>query len=362
MGGLNRKASVFDISSVAQEVTQARLARAPTVKPSPDIPGIAEVAYHGCSVSLAAGASTGVTSLRILICIHGLPSRQVGKDADHLFATLERALSDGVELVVTYDFRGLPAARVLTQGLATMHSLCNGERAHLLRRAKSAAMLVKENIFFQATVGFVGSFVQVLGPGCPILVCHNEVAAEDFFRIRAGAAVPSTFVSVVGVDVTRSGEACVASLAPLEPLAGARSAHPAAAKLHAEAPSTYHMLPNGDVRVIQSPPRDIIMGKVAEELNGEDLTYSETAAKCASYGALGSGNLPALAGLLFVGSTGDSLRHLIGAHFHVGELVVDAEAESFSRRMSKSRTSAQSRCYGGITIMLQKIIQRMMDY
>jgi hypothetical protein len=250
-----------------------------------------------------------------------------------LFAALDKLTANGTGFVVTYDICGSKDWKqqmdASVEGLAKLRKFFREDnRTLILQKAKSAAVLVRGNIFVEATISLLRRFLDVLAPSpsCPFLVCHSEAAAEEFFRVAIGAATPC-FVSVVGVQPMRKtsngSETCVASLAPLS------KATCGNLKTHAEAPSTYHMLPNGDVRVIQSPPCDIVMGQPVTSVPEEGIADVPT--KTGSAGALCRGDLPSVAALLFKGPT-ESLRRLIGAHFHVGELVADAEMESLSRR------------------------------
>lgn len=98
-----------------------------------------------------------------------------------------------------------------------------------------------------------------------------------------------------------------------------------------------HNLPNGDVRVIQSPADNVMMRTPSEE----NVTHTA-----------GNHRPSALSALKFEGSVRD-LQKIIGAHFHIGELIADADIDSQIRRRSTFYFDAHIReCWQGA---MQKI-------
>lgn len=291
-----------------------------------------------------------------------------------LLTELARVLNFGVDFVVTYDFRSQSPVPSFTEGLA---DFWKQHREQCAGHLKSTALLVKDSIFDTATQSGISCFIQACALGSPFVVCHGEAAAEEFFKAgasrppRARDAADVPFVSVVDVQAAPQHTApqgagaflepsCIASLAPLRRRAGR-------AEDYSEA-HTFHMLPNGDVRVIQSPPRDVVLRMDTVSTEGEQAGQrattepprpdSHAASRCTS---------SAVAALKFE-CPREQLQTLIGAHFHLGELVIDAEIESASRcnprRSSKSgnwsdqaaTAKGAGGCFGGMRSILCKIV------
>jgi hypothetical protein len=169
------------------------------------------------------------------------------------------------------------------------------------------ALLIRSNIFVACARGVIGTFLKMLLPSCPAIVCHCDQVARDFFKASTASSRKSReFVSVVKVQDGTSY--CLALLEPLLEI-GITNIE-----------STLHKLPNGDIRVIQSPADDVMMrtpcGKAMHMANDRQLSA-----------------------LKFEGSI-KVLEHLIGAHFHIGELIADADIESRNRRRGHQRLDA----------------------
>jgi len=182
------------------------------------------------------------------------------------------------------------------------------------------ALLIRSNIFVECARGVIGSFIKMWLPGCPAIVCHSEHIASEFFMANTTSSVIGhEFVSVVNVQEDSSDVACLAFLAPLLPW---------------DAPNmegTLHVLPNGDVRVIQSPADDVMMCSPSEE-------------------AMHTTGDSALSALKFECSERE-LMQLIGAHFHIGELITDADIESRNRKLALLHLNSRfgvSGCWEGL--------------
>merc|ERR1719265_1208852 len=106
---------------------------------------------------------------------------------------------------------------------------------------------------------------------------------------------------------------------------------------------TFHTLPNGDVRVIQSPAQDIIVGAVVDAAQQviENSISSLSSFKSSEFSNCELNQMTALAALKFDCST-EKLEKLIGVHFHLGELIVDTEMVSLSRGWAKGAEYAKA--------------------
>jgi len=260
---------------------------------------------------------------------------------------VEGCIANGKDFVVTYDLRNhqdWTTCNNPSEHAACLRKFfCEESRASKLRKAKLAALLFKGSIFVEETVAFLGEFVELITPSCPLILSHSQTTARNFFRSTIGGEMSGGFVSLVAVEPGKhtapDTETCVASLAPLSKTSGIF-------KAHAEAPPTYHMLPNGDVRVIQSPPADIVMGRpvlsnIAED---KDIEIADAPVKLGSGAALSCGELPSVSALLLKGPQ-EGLRRLIGVHFNIAELLIDADAkmETDSKSSASLSTRAPSR-------------------
>jgi len=84
---------------------------------------------------------------------------------------------------------------------------------------------------------------------------------------------------------------------------------------------TFHMLQDGSVRVVQVPPRDVMLRNAAVS---DAEVHPE--AEC--------GGRTKIVALKFQ-CTARRLSRFKGTHFHLGELSIDAEVESLSRRTGR---------------------------
>lgn len=336
---------------------------------------LAEVDCGCCVLSFRNGGP----ALPGLACLHIRLNSKRRSSLEWLFPRLMWVLNLGIDFVVTYDFRSQSPAPTFTQALAEFWQEHKDQCARCL---KSTAMLVKDSIFDTATQRPISGFIQACAVGCPCLVCHNEAAAHEFFqagapgqpRTQEEAAPP--FVSVVDVQeapqpaATRQGtpapadtSSCIASLAPLQPRHGPGGAY--------EDAHTFHVLPNGDVRVIQSPPGDVVLRGDSWRKQGKGMQQSNNGAAVEPSSTAADGST-SVAALKFE-CPREQLQQLIGAHFHLGELVIDAEIESATRSQTKHAggspksatrpNGAQDKslgCLVGLNILFIKLLNRIM--
>lgn len=276
-----------------------------------------------------------------------------------LSSMLLTVLSTSSHFAVLYDFRSQAPELCFVDSLGLLWK----EHSHIWAgRMKFAALLVTDNLFHAAASGGVVALLQAQQAlSCPFVVCHAKAAAEEFFRVglddlqadEPDVQRDAPFVSVVEVedDVNASAHACSpggcrACLAPLRPGSG-------------DAEHTFHMLPNGDVRVIQSAPGAVVVKREAPKQLGP---------KAAGAKACGASATSTMRSVKFQYST-ERLRKLIGTYFHVGELVIDAEYDSFLRcgagaiRAPLLAPQKVSRgCLGGVQSLLHNYVQRLFGF
>mmetsp|Transcript_43081 Transcript_43081/g.133325 ORF Transcript_43081/g.133325 Transcript_43081/m.133325 type:complete len:422 (+) Transcript_43081:143-1408(+) len=403
MGSLRRKVSVIDILAQPPGTEETedgeRLKRRRAGDASlPELTEehtlwseLAEVDCGCCILSLRRGGLSlpGLASLQIRLESKSSRGRQARPSVEWLLPILSRVLSAGIDFVVTYDFRSHSPAPLFAQGLANFFE---EHREQWAGHSKSAAVLVKDSLFDTASQGPLRGFIQACSLGCPVVVCHGEAAAEEFFRSGPAGPPPpqdtdvTPFVSVVHVQEadnpsnggvnTPDPSSCIASLAPLRPSAGSPDSYSDA--------HTFHVLPNGDVRVIQSPPRDVVlrvdsMGKKREEAarggqRPDGAAGPGVPAEVLSFPAFAvSGNnstSSAVAALKFECPT-EQLQPLVGAHFHLGELVIDAEIESASRESERRHHAGgdfalsvrckriPGSCFDGLNMLICKLLSKL---
>jgi len=280
-------------------------------------------------------------------------------------AALRRVLASGENFAVTYDFRSCMPDPDFTRGLA---EFCKEHLELWADRVKSAALLVQDNVLEAAAQGPVAKFLRACPcpPGCPFVLCHSAGMVEEFFQACLGPAMPyigAQFLSVVDVlDDPRTptsswkpgnkARACLASLAP----------SPSLAEVGTQA-QMLHVLPNGDTRVIQSPPQDVV---VTSDSRRASLSVHEDVKPLSP--ELGGGigeELTTLAALAF-DCPREQLRQIVGAHFHVGELAVDAETDSLLRSPGRRRPDSRSAersddtCAGGLALLGRDMLAALM--
>lgn len=300
--------------------------------------------------------------------LHGLgvleisPSRRGQSEAEGSLAfssMLLSVLSTSSYFAVLYDFRSQAPEPCFVDSLGLLWK----EHAHLWAgRMKFAALLVTDNLFHAAASGAVVALLQAQQAlSCSFVVCHAKAAAEEFFQVgwddlqanEPDVQGDAPFVSVVEVedDVNATAQACSrggcrACLAPLRPGSG-------------DAEHTFHMLPNGDVRVIQSAPGDVVVKRKAPKQPGP---------KAAGAQACGAASTATMRSVKFQYST-ERLQKLIGTYFHVGELVIDAEYDSLLRCGAGAiRTpliapqKVNRGCLGGVQFLLHDYVRRLFDF
>jgi hypothetical protein len=252
-------------------------------------------------------------------------------DTELLLSSLERVLNARTNFAVTYDFRkGHPSPKLAM----SIGSFIYEHRESWQRFAMTMALLIAGNIFVACARGVIGSFIKMWLPGCPAIVCHcDKIAGEFFMANTTSSTIEHEFVSVVNVQEHLPGARvegsrhCLAFLAPLLPWNSSKIG------------SALHVLPNGDVRVIQS-------------LADNDLMCSTSDKAAHTIGDTPS----ALPALKFEGSQQD-LEQLIGAHFHIGELIADADIESRNLKLAKHSFRREDRVTGCWDAALLKMVQ-----
>lgn len=298
------------------------------------VESLREVDCGSCSVSFEpAGLHCSLSALSI----KAMGKRTLGNLAQALECVLELD-----SFVLTFDFRECDPHQDLAKAVSSFSGAVGSAWD---QRLKSMVILVKGSIFTVAMKGVVGAFIKDYTPKCPYLICHQAHIADEFFRETLQLEATS-FVSLCGVTELPSqswrtvfvGECC-ATLAPQ----GSRI--PGAVT----APATLHALPNGDTRVIQSPAGDILMKpRDVRSLLAEDAACSLASFK--SGGSL-SGDARTVANLKFQ-CPPSSLRLLLGAHLHIGELVYDSEVESRTKHCAFYPVvyiaQVMLRCYVGL--------------
>eukprot|EP00930_Biecheleria_cincta_P036211 TRINITY_DN24846_c0_g1_i1.p1 TRINITY_DN24846_c0_g1~~TRINITY_DN24846_c0_g1_i1.p1 ORF type:complete len:354 (+),score=66.12 TRINITY_DN24846_c0_g1_i1:56-1117(+) len=276
-----------------------------------------------------------------------------------LSSMLLRVLSTSSNFAVLYDFRSQAPELRFVDSLCLLWK----EHAHMWAgRMKFAALLVTDNLFHAAASGGVVDLLQAQQAlSCPFVLCHAKAAAEEFFRVglydlqadEPDVQGDAPFVSVVEVedDVNASPHACFrggcrACLAPLRPGSG-------------DAEHTFHMLPNGDVRVIQSAPGDVVVKREAPK---------ELGPKAAGDKVCGAAATATMRSVKFQYST-ERLRKLIGMYFHLGELVIDAEYDSILRCGAGAIQTplitpekASRGCLGGMQSLLHSYAQLLFGF
>lgn len=276
-----------------------------------------------------------------------------------LRSALRRVLDSDTPFVATLDFRGYGSEA--TKGgceagwAKDLRDFCAKHSAEWNRSLQAAAVLMEARLFEVAARGSVGAFCQAALAPSPFVICHSESVAAEYFRAtldgdEALASImpvppsmiacppeyrppsPLDFVAIAGVfevptaRKSRGGTrtTAIASLKPLLPPQLEGLVAPGTPPQDVEAPSVqvrpvYNVLPNGDVRVVQSPARDVLLMPRADTVAAEamkavaDSTISALKFECAAA----------------------TLQLLVGAHLHLGELMIDAEVESMRREHAR---------------------------
>eukprot|EP00931_Biecheleriopsis_adriatica_P095931 TRINITY_DN69582_c0_g1_i1.p1 TRINITY_DN69582_c0_g1~~TRINITY_DN69582_c0_g1_i1.p1 ORF type:complete len:332 (+),score=46.11 TRINITY_DN69582_c0_g1_i1:92-1087(+) len=266
-------------------------------------------------------------------------SRLCSQDRSRLSEMLHRVRDFGVDFVVLYDFGSFQPSMHFIDCLTS----CWRESGDLWAdRVKGGAVLIKDNLLHAAASESVSRLLETCAfmAQCPFVVCHSKAAAAEFFcagiRPLKDEAGESAFVSVVGVQESQRSSGALAHLAPLNPDSG-----PA---VHTH---TFHHLPDGDVRVIQSAPGDVLR-PLPEECGQGQQTNNLRAVKLAY--------------------SSETIQKLVGTYFHVGELIIDAELETFIRHGTIGGLhaplpppKAAYGCLGNLQSVVYKVIQRLLN-
>lgn len=312
---MNRRASGLDVLSVIQAMPDIR-----------ESCGNCTVRHEGFGPVLP-----GFCHLSITMC-EEVTRTELSQTLRSLDVVLESVLKSPMPFVATLDFHVDPPEQI-----AELLALFFKKHRECMRdRLKGIALVIEENIFSAVARGCTLCWFKTSFPWCPSLICHGEASAQEFFKWNVGSEAStsnlSSFVSVADVlDATCDGNrtasrSILASLRPL--LRRPDSVGHLVPQLNGAAP-TLHSLPNGDVRVIQSPPRDVIVADDGNELRGSSKESTP--------------GLPQTVALKFQCSRA-RLAQLQGSHFHIGELLIDAEYESANRMQRREESCLNCNC------------------
>lgn len=345
MGSLRRTGTISVIETVQE------------IKPSLQL---FDADFGICRISFQydIAAIPGMPHLRFSFNSKGNPKAGSSEDINQIKAVLNQVRSCGVDFVTTFDFREQqrPNMRLLAPALATFSDKKSKTWAG---GSQAVALLTAGNIFANVANGAIASFVEVSGLHVsPLVMCHQDNIAADFFKEvvynNASKSCPSSFVSVKGLkDLGSSG--CYSCLCPWNPSrqSNAGKGHDAGGKEQAsvEAPRmAMHTLDNGDVRVVQSPPSDLMV--VRRQLTTLGITSTAANSKEASttgsqQKSTGDGerNANAIEGVFFK-CTSRTIKSLLGISFHICEMMIDADSESCFQRGEKIVASSNTRGSG----------------
>lgn len=281
-----------------------------------------------------------------------MPPADLGESIRLLTAVLDTLLQVSMPFVATLDFQSDPPEPIT----AHLSRFFEKHRERLRSRQKAIALLIKENIFSAVGTGLLLYWFKASFPWCPSLICHANDSSQEFFRWVAADGNASTqnvsaFVSVAEVLEATDGHASRSILASLRPLMKRPCSIDHMVPQLAGAAPTLHSLPNGDVRVIQSPPRDVIVADGSANRMGR--------------GSPSSSSKPDLGAVALKFRCSKSrLAQLQGSHFHIGELLIDAEKESDSRfnRRQQLGGPVDCCCWGvlcAVDAFVEKIVAKM---
>jgi hypothetical protein len=287
-----------------------------------------------CSLTFESKGSSPNFELGHLIIGFDSSKPTSAEDTARLLETLDGVFNLDVDFAVTCDLRlGHPSAQLaISIGRFLQHN-----HGRWSRHVMSMAVLITGNIFVAFAQGVLVKILTMWFPSCPAIVCHCEYIAKEFFVAHtSNSSIGREFVSVVKVrqecvDLCDEKDYCSAFVAPLRPWE--------VNHVSSSIESTIHILPNGDLRVIQSPADDIIRDTTKELPKG-----------CAG---------KALSALKFEGMERD-LAPLIGTHFHIGELIADADIESEARHLLRQQSdemalNAPPGCLDAVLRMIGRI-------
>lgn len=237
-------------------------------------------------------------------------------------ALLHQVQTSALDFVTTFDFRDQPRPDMRLLGPVFADFYKKLSKAWT-RRSTPVALVIRGNVFSTVANGAMAKFVEVCGLDvCPMVMCHEDSVAIDFFRhlVLGDTDAPSisSFVSVMGPrDV---GTRCYSFLCQAIPSSQSNSGIGRGSDLEdpVKAPRmSMHMLDNGDLRIIQSPPSDLMV--MNEVLTKPQVVQPKPPA--------GSDRQNAIEGVFFR-CTARTMKKLVGISFSLVELVIDADSES----------------------------------
>mmetsp|Transcript_81038 Transcript_81038/g.229450 ORF Transcript_81038/g.229450 Transcript_81038/m.229450 type:complete len:399 (+) Transcript_81038:50-1246(+) len=269
------------------------------------------------------------------------------------FDDLKAALEDGLGFTLVLAFRSsMPKYRFSCR----LRKLWKKHRQQWLDKVEAVALLVADNMLTPQLHSQIATFLKSCQLGCPYAVCHSESVANEFFEACSGndredlvCAAPAApcFLSVASVvdrpssqpewsDVQECG--CLALLRPL-----ACCGFPAEVCLPV---SVLKPLANGALRVIQSPAAEVFVRVSGEEpsLQGRPVRLADDGAKSLADAFSPAGRDGCTAALSLECSS-RQLQGCVGASFHIGELVVDAEALAAEKAAARRAVQEASGCH-----------------
>jgi len=278
----------------------------------------------GCSM-LFEGAGEALPSLGRLEVTFQSGRTLLSPDVKSIAGFLDEVLKQGRDFVACYDFRVCTKPRHrIVEALRSFH---REHEAEFCRRCQAIAVLVSDSLFHVVAGAAAGSFSRASSlPQCPQIICHTDATADAFFQaVRTTMSGGEGFVMVAGVQEpqpdgkTTYGPCSVAKLT--------RFSHSDVSSMPPKAPMTIepvmHTLNNGDVRVIQSPPSDVMFRRAAAAptLGAGGKTQPANKGKHSTL------DLHLVEALRFQCHP-SRLRQLLGTYLHLEELLIDADAES----------------------------------
>eukprot|EP00927_Polykrikos_kofoidii_P026170 TRINITY_DN23350_c0_g1_i1.p1 TRINITY_DN23350_c0_g1~~TRINITY_DN23350_c0_g1_i1.p1 ORF type:complete len:565 (+),score=112.58 TRINITY_DN23350_c0_g1_i1:115-1695(+) len=325
-----------------------------------------------CGLDFQSAADPSESARAVLVI--KIRRRARGVRHRRLWAALRSAVSVGVAFRLIYDLRCPQPGITFMNDLIKFHE---EHMAQLTKHLKCMAFLVRESIATATTQRMFGKLVEARPQDCPCAVVHSPKAADSFFQLKlgstdvfSGTSSRDSFVSLVNVrettgkdrHSTASVSHCYAVLAPVSRSQDTTlithceegSASPASQGLQTlralkakddafgcdssgSQPVSFYALPNGDVRVVQSLPAVVTVEQTVDSANSfgmvEDPSFAPDRSDSRRPSIHGSPtNDDAMHNfvLKFECKT-DVLQQLRGTHFHVGELIVDAEMQSMQQ-------------------------------
>lgn len=142
--------------------------------------GIAATRLNFCTVELLpAEAGNGIhPGGRMVITSHASP--MLDADMPVLTDALHRILARRQPFEAVYDFRKY--TRPSLDQVRRMARWCDQHQEAWDTLVEAAAIIIEAGMFSAITKGILDSFMRIFPPACPVLICHDQAAADDFLR------------------------------------------------------------------------------------------------------------------------------------------------------------------------------------